>query len=256
MRVIVTARQSLAPSASTILQHLVRIIGEVSKNPSNPKFNHYAFEAVSGLVRFVVAANPSSLAEFEAALFPPFQYILQQDVAGASVQSGPRLTATEFSPFVFQILSQLLELHPGAMPEAYGALVPPLLMATLWTHRGNVPALVRLVRAFLAKGAIDAPKVGQLRDILRFLMPIKAQDQYSMELLEAMYEHLDAAALQPVLRDIDILLLQRLTGGKTAKFAEGFVRTFCFLLALDKPGLRADDLVGVFDGIQPGCVWR
>lgn len=142
------------------------------------------------------------------------------------------------------------------MPDAYGALVPPLLMATLWTHRGNVPALVRLVRAFLAKGAIDPPKVGQLRDILRFLMPIKAQDQYSMELLEAMYEHLDAAALQPVLRDIDILLLQRLTGGKTAKFAEGFVRTLCFLLALDKPGLRADDLVGAFDGIQPGCVLR
>ena len=52
MRVIVTARQSLAPVFPEILHHLVQIIGEVSKNPSNPKFNHYAFESISGLARY------------------------------------------------------------------------------------------------------------------------------------------------------------------------------------------------------------
>lgn len=83
MRVVVTARAGLATSYAHVLQHLVRIIGEVSKNPSNPKFNHYAFEAISGLVRYVVAANPASLPDFESQLFPPFQFILAQDVAGA-----------------------------------------------------------------------------------------------------------------------------------------------------------------------------
>ena len=102
----------------------------------------------------------------------------------------------EFSPFVFQILSQMLELHTTTMPNTYQALVPPLLMGSLWTQRGNIPALVRLVRAFLAKGAIDPAQghINQLRDILRYLMPTKASDQYSLELLEAMYEHLTRCA--------------------------------------------------------------
>lgn len=51
MRVIVTARQSLASKYSAILQHLVAILGEISKNPSNPKFNHFTFESISALVR-------------------------------------------------------------------------------------------------------------------------------------------------------------------------------------------------------------
>jgi exportin-2 (importin alpha re-exporter) len=82
MRVIITARQAMTPIHATVLQHLTNIMGEISKNPSNPKFNHYTFESMSALVRFVVAGTPSTLPEFEAALFPPFQYILAQDVSG------------------------------------------------------------------------------------------------------------------------------------------------------------------------------
>ena len=197
MRVILTARQGLTTSFEIILGHLVRIITEVSKNPSNPKFNHYAFESVSGLIRyvdigtklltsriksnsyrFVVSGDQSSLSKFENGLFPPFQYILSQDVA-------------EFSPFVFQILAQMLELHTTTIPDAYLALIPPLLMGTLWTQRGNVPALVRLVRAFLAQNAIaDPSQINQIRDILRYLMPAKVSDQFSLELLEALYLYL------------------------------------------------------------------
>jgi len=51
MRVIITARQALLPSYATVLQHLVGILGEISKNPSNPKFNHFTFESISALVR-------------------------------------------------------------------------------------------------------------------------------------------------------------------------------------------------------------
>jgi exportin-2 (importin alpha re-exporter) len=82
MRVIITARQAMTPIYGTVLQHLTNIMGEIAKNPSNPKFNHYTFESMSALVRFVVAGTPATLPEFEAALFPPFQYILAQDVTG------------------------------------------------------------------------------------------------------------------------------------------------------------------------------
>jgi hypothetical protein len=51
MRVIITARQSLIPSYQAILERLVAIIGETSKNPSNPKFNQYNFESISALTR-------------------------------------------------------------------------------------------------------------------------------------------------------------------------------------------------------------
>ena len=50
------------------------------------------------------------MANFESVLFPVFQEILQGDVQ-------------EFVPYVFQILSLLLELHnDGGVPEPYMAL--------------------------------------------------------------------------------------------------------------------------------------
>ena len=62
MRVIVTARQALVPHYTTVLQHLVAILVEISKNPSNPKFNHFTFESISALVRAVASftLTPSS----------------------------------------------------------------------------------------------------------------------------------------------------------------------------------------------------
>lgn len=58
MRVIITARQSVGPYYSTVLQHLVAILGEISKNPSNPKFNHFTFESISALIRCVLRSAP------------------------------------------------------------------------------------------------------------------------------------------------------------------------------------------------------
>lgn len=52
MRITITARQSI--SYEPVLTHLVYILGEISKNPSNPKFNHYTFESISAIVRCVV----------------------------------------------------------------------------------------------------------------------------------------------------------------------------------------------------------
>lgn len=182
MRVIITARQALIPSYSTVLSHLVAILTEVSKNPSNPRFNHFAFESVSALIRFVVSGNRATLAEFEQALFPPFTYILQQDVQ-------------EFSPFVFQILSQLLELHEdGDMPDSYQGLIAPILTPALWAQSGNVPALVRLLKAIMAKGPdvlAANNQVGQVKDILRFLNSAgRKHDLAATDLAQGMFQYL------------------------------------------------------------------
>jgi exportin-2 (importin alpha re-exporter) len=51
MRTIITARQSLTPVYEGVLNRLVNILGEISKNPSNPTFNQYCFESISALIR-------------------------------------------------------------------------------------------------------------------------------------------------------------------------------------------------------------
>ena len=51
MRVIVTARESLISTFERILGRLVGILGVISKNPSNPHFDQYIFESLSGLMR-------------------------------------------------------------------------------------------------------------------------------------------------------------------------------------------------------------
>ena len=59
----------------------------------------------------------------------------------------------EFIPYVFQVLSLLLELHTDSVPEAYLLLFPHLLQPILWERPGNIPPLVRLLQAFIEKGA-------------------------------------------------------------------------------------------------------
>lgn len=129
--------------------------------------------------RFITAGTPSTLPEFEAALFPPFHAILQHDIS-------------EFTPFVFQILSQLLELHPpNSLPDLYSVLLPPLLTPTLWESRGNVPALVRLLRAFMERGSAEIVRDGKVAGLLgvfQHLIKSKANDSFGFELLESLIE--------------------------------------------------------------------
>ncbi|SCZ88440.1 BZ3500_MvSof-1268-A1-R1_Chr2-1g04412 [Microbotryum saponariae] len=243
MRVIITSRQALTPIYVTVLRNLTGILGEISKNPSNPKFNHFTFESISALARFVTAGTPSTLPEFESALFPPFQVILQNDIS-------------EFTPFVFQILSQLLELHAeGDFPEAYRVLLPPMLTPALWESKGNVPALVRLLRAFLARGApsiVEANQLPPMLGIFQHLVGSKANDAYGFELLESIVEYVPLNSIRQYMSNpVFMLLLTRLQTSKTDKFSQGLLRFICFMAAINKPGLDVDGVVRMLDGVQP-----
>jgi len=59
----------------------------------------------------------------------------------------------EFVPYVFQVMSLLLEIHVDSIPSSYMALFPHLLQPALWERAGNIPPLVRLLQAYLEKGA-------------------------------------------------------------------------------------------------------
>ena len=51
MRVISASKEEMGPYTEPALQKLTQIMLIISKNPSNPKFNHYLFEAVGALVK-------------------------------------------------------------------------------------------------------------------------------------------------------------------------------------------------------------
>jgi len=125
MRVILTVREKMMPLVTLCLARLTAIVQAVSSNPSNPKFNHYVFESIGALIRFICTATPDAAEQFESLLFQPFQVILQQDIA-------------EFTPYVFQLLSQLLSFHTRAeLSPAYQAMLPPLVLPTLWQQQGK-----------------------------------------------------------------------------------------------------------------------
>jgi exportin-2 (importin alpha re-exporter) len=52
MRIMTVSRETLAPFLQVATQHLVGILAEISKNPSNPRFNHYLFETLAALIRY------------------------------------------------------------------------------------------------------------------------------------------------------------------------------------------------------------
>ena len=52
MRVMTVSRDTLEPFLQVSTKHLIGILGEISKNPSNPRFNHYLFESLAALIRY------------------------------------------------------------------------------------------------------------------------------------------------------------------------------------------------------------
>ena len=90
--------------------------------------------------------NSEEKQRVENAIFPTFMGILARDNA-------------EFTPYVFQILALMLESStPPAetaagqgitLTEQYVQLLPALLAPQTWDRQANIPALVRLLDAYL-----------------------------------------------------------------------------------------------------------
>jgi exportin-2 (importin alpha re-exporter) len=161
MRILSLLGPEVRPVVPLILNKLTAALERVCKNPSNPHFNHYLFESVALLVKGVCFSSTDPRAtidacnQFEGLLFPPFQAVLALDV-------------TEFVPYVFQILAQLLSARPVAsgLSPAYLTLFPPLLAPVLWERKGHIPALADLLRAYIAVGMKDIIAGGNIEGVL------------------------------------------------------------------------------------------
>ncbi len=79
MRVLIVIKDGVIPLTDSVLQHLVKITDIIGRNPSNPRFYYYHFEAMGALVRYSAPSQPEKL---ENDLYPPFAGILHNDVQG------------------------------------------------------------------------------------------------------------------------------------------------------------------------------
>jgi exportin-2 (importin alpha re-exporter) len=253
MRCLSAAQASVVPVAGIVLAKQTTYLARACKNPTNPLFNHYLFESIAVLVGGVCGSGDAAAVDmFETALFPPFQEVLAQDVV-------------EFCPYVFQILAQLLELRPpaaqqaagalGTFTPAYSALFPPLLSPALWERKGNVPALTRLLMAYVRRDIVSLAATGHLPGILgvfQKLLASRATETQSFLLLTAIFGAVPppATILQPFLGELFRMLLMRLQSSKSPKYVRLLTLFFSYVAASHGP----DMLERCLDACQPGLL--
>ncbi|XP_046736247.1 exportin-2 [Diprion similis] len=238
MRTFFILQERVVPFLGDLLPKLTEKLTIVARNPRRPHFNHYLFETLSLSIKIVCKTNPAAVASFEQALFPVFQGILQQDIQ-------------EFIPYVFQILSLLLELQTAPdIPEPYMALFPCLLAPVLFERQANIHPLTRLLQAFVSHGPhqiITQNKISGLLGVFQKLIASKANDDEGFHLMQTIIEHFPPNALEPYMKQVFVLLFQRLTSSKTTKYVKGLIVFFATYAV--KYG--ASNLVAIIDQIQP-----
>jgi exportin-2 (importin alpha re-exporter) len=210
MRALSRAGEDVIPITGIVFNKLAAALERVCKNPRNPSYNHYLFESIAALVRNVCSKDPSQTAQLETLLFPPFQTVLQLDIL-------------EFTPYVFQVLAQLLEYRPAeaGLGDAYTGLFQPLLTVTLWERKGNVPGLVRLLTAYLKKAAAELVAGGHLIPLLGIfqkLIASKVTEAQACELVTAITIYVPKDALGQYLKTIFQLMLTKLQQGKSNRY--------------------------------------
>ncbi|XP_057662320.1 exportin-2 [Diorhabda carinulata] len=237
MRTFSTLDERVIPFLNVALPKLTTKLQMVAKNPSKPHFNHYLFETFSLAIKIVCKANPGAVTSFEDILFPIFQGILQQDIQ-------------EFIPYVFQILSLLMENTPqGAIPEPYMQLLPCLLAPILWERPANISPLVRLLSAFATQAApqvVAQDKVSGFLGVFQKLIASKTNDHEGFYLMQSLIQHLPIEALTPYHKQIFFLLFQRLSSSKTTKYIINLIVFFSFYIVK----YSAKELIAIIDGIQ------
>lgn len=242
MRILIVAQDSTSAYAEEILKQLLAIVGEISKNPSNPKFSHYTFEAIGAIIKYSV--NTIGAQNLENGLFPPFMEILGADVS-------------EFVPYVFQILAQVLAATPlsAGISQNYVQLIRPLMSPAVWELRGNIPALVALLQGIVTHGGKEIVETGNLVPLLgvfQKLIASKANDGYGLSLLDSILYSVPSAGMKEYLNQVAVLVMQRLQSSSTDKYVSRLSSTIYFLAAAEKEGLGPVYATDLFDATQNG----
>ncbi|XWS32030.1 hypothetical protein CRYUN_Cryun23aG0126000 [Craigia yunnanensis] len=173
---------------------------------------------------------------FEASLFPSLQTILASDV-------------TEFLPDAFQLLAQLVKLKRPPISPSYMQIFVLLLSPDSWRRSSNVPALVRLLQAFLQKAPHELNQEGRLNQVLgifNMLVSSPSTDEQGFYVLNTVIENLEYGVISPYMSNIWNVLFMRLQNNRTIKFQKSLV--IFISLFLVKHGAKS--LVDTMNAVQ------
>lgn len=237
MRSLSLLQENILPILGPTFSKLLTKLNDVSKNPSKPHFNHYLFETICLSIKIAFNQKKASLSTFEQALFPVFQNILTNDVQ-------------EFMPYVFQLLSMFIELRENQISAPYMQLFPFLLAPALWERPANCAPLARLLVGYVEKDFVNIENTGKIQPLLGVFQKLnasKANDHHGFLLLQSLIEFGKYESLEPYMKQIFVLLFQRLTTSKTTKFIKCCLVFFSFFSY--KYG--GSSLISIIESLQP-----
>jgi len=238
MRVLIVIKDGVVPITDLVMRNFINITMVIRHNPSNPKFYYYHFEGIGALIRFAAPSQPEKL---ETAFYEVFATILQTNVA-------------EFTPYVFQLFAALLEANPsGTLSAYYQGLIGPILQPAAWESKGNIPALVRLLSAMIARGSniiVQNNQVEPILGVFQKLISSKVNEVHGFDLVDAIIAGIPAEAVKPYFLPLLQIMMTRLSSSKTDAFAKRFAGFYHICAARDDKGLGTDYFVSVCDQVQ------
>ncbi|GAV68224.1 CAS_CSE1 domain-containing protein/IBN_N domain-containing protein/Cse1 domain-containing protein [Cephalotus follicularis] len=200
-------------AASQCIIGLTAILNAICQNPKNPLFNHYLFESVAVLIRRSCARDISLISIFEARLFPVLETILGNDV-------------TEFLPYAFQLLAQLVELNRPPISPIYMQIFGIILSPNSWKRSSNIPALVRLLQAFLQKAPQELNQEGRLSQVLGIfdiLVRNPSTAEQGFYVLNTVIENLEFSVIAAYIHHIWNSLFTCLERNRSVRFVKSLV---------------------------------
>jgi len=223
--------------ARICIEGLGSILSEVCRNPKNPTFNHYLFESVAGLVKRASERDPTLVSVFETSLFPRLEIILSNDV-------------TEFFPYAFQLLALLVELNKPPIPPIYMQIFEILLSPDSWKRSASVPALVRLLQAFLQKAPNEISQGDRLTKVLGIfdtLIQASSTSDQGFYVLNTVIESLQYDVITPYVSHIWAAIFRELQRRRSVKLHKSLL--IFSSLFLVKHG--SANLVNSMNAVQP-----
>ncbi|XP_076036358.1 chromosome segregation 1 [Oratosquilla oratoria] len=238
MRITLQLEEGLMQHVGVVLPQIMAKLGQVTKNATKPHFVHFLFETLSLTIKTVCKTMNGAVSEFDRNLFPIFQEILQNEV-------------DSLIPYVFQILSLLLERQKDSVPEPYLQLLPFLVMPALWERPGYVSPMVRLLQVYIEKASPNIIQLGKLEAVLGVFNKLnasKSNDHEGFYLLQSLLLYMPKEALENYWPQIFTVLFRRLTSSKTTKYVKSLIVFFSLFACQQSVPL----LVQLIDTLQAG----
>ncbi|KAG2526744.1 hypothetical protein JM16_003714 [Phytophthora kernoviae] len=240
MRVMNVAKEDILPLTDMAVSKLTSILNRICANPSNPSFSHFLFESLSVLILNVCKTNPGATERFEELLFPPFQKVLTNDVEA-------------LSPYVYQVLAQMLELRPSGVSDAYKSMFPVLLNPTLWERVSNVPAIVKLIEAYMRKAPSDvAQSVQGILGVFQKLISSRSTEANAFSLLRGLFAFMPREAYTNFLNEIVKILMIRLQTRVAGRNSVGYSKELIYTVSVLIGKLGPDTFLGSLEALQKG----